>query len=185
MLDTSRYPALVLNADFTPLSLIKIEKLSWEDAIHAVINERIIVVEEYDRTLRSPSVKMKLPSVVALRAYVSQERPAPYSRLNLYVRDVGRCGYCGLKLMMDEMTKDHVIPQSRGGASNFLNLVASCGPCNLLKRDRTPKEAGMHLIHRVEHPTIGDLNRSARKLKLDYIERAAAVVPAWRPYLLG
>jgi 5-methylcytosine-specific restriction endonuclease McrA len=46
------------------------------------------------------------------------------------------------------LTLDHVIPQSRGGANTWENLVAGCKPCNNRKGDRTPAEAGMALAHK-------------------------------------
>jgi len=59
-------PALVLNADFRPLSYFPLSLLSWQDAITAVFNDHVAVVAEYDNWVSSPSTKMRLPSVVAL-----------------------------------------------------------------------------------------------------------------------
>ena len=36
------------------------------------------------------------------------------------------------------------IPRSKGGSSNWENIVASCAPCNRRKGDRLPRQAGMH-----------------------------------------
>ena len=60
-------PALVLNADYTPLSYYPLSLWSWQDAIKACFLERVDVVAHYDRTIRSPGLEMRLPSVVALR----------------------------------------------------------------------------------------------------------------------
>ena len=57
-------PALVLNADFRPLSYFPLSLWSWQDAIKAVFLERVNILEEYDRTVHSPSFEMRLPSVV-------------------------------------------------------------------------------------------------------------------------
>src|SRR5580693_5426752 len=62
------HPALVLNADFRPLSYFPLSLWPWQDAVHAVIAERISVVAEYDAVARSPSIEIRLPSVVALLA---------------------------------------------------------------------------------------------------------------------
>ena len=59
-------PALVLNADFRPLSYYPLSLWSWQDAIKAVFLERVSILEEYDRTVHSPSFEMRLPSVVSL-----------------------------------------------------------------------------------------------------------------------
>ena len=70
----SAHPALVLNADFRPMSYFPLSLLSWQDAVHAVFSERISVVAEYDTWARSPSTRLRLPSVVALHASVPTER---------------------------------------------------------------------------------------------------------------
>lgn len=183
MLDTSKYPALVLNADFTPVSVFPLEKWSCNKAVHAVVKERVFVVEEYDQIVHSQNITMRLPAVIAFRDYHSQERPAPYNRTNLYVRDKAKCQYCGARIAMDEMTVDHVHPRCRGGATNYLNCVAACDPCNLRKADRTLAAAGLGLYTQPRHPTLGDLNRSARKLRLAQIDRLIAENPKWRDYL--
>ena len=63
-------PALVLNADYQPLSYFPLSTWSWKDALKAVFLERVNVVSEYDQLVRSPSVKLKLPSVISLKDYV-------------------------------------------------------------------------------------------------------------------
>ena len=65
------HPALVLNADFQPLSYFPLSLLRWDRAIKAVVEATHSVVEEYDTVVRSPSTTMRLPSVLALRKYPS------------------------------------------------------------------------------------------------------------------
>ncbi len=60
-------PALVLNADFQPLSYFPLSLFNWEDAVKAVVKGSHVVVAEYDQVVRSPSTVMRLPSVIALR----------------------------------------------------------------------------------------------------------------------
>jgi HNH endonuclease len=109
------HPALVLNADFQPLSYFPLSLLHWEDAVKAVVKGTHYVVEEYDRVVRSPSIEMLLPCVLALRKY----RPAPkhvaFTRFNVFLCDRFRCQYCGGKFSSAELTFDHVLPRSRGG----------------------------------------------------------------------
>ena len=64
-------PALVLNADFQPLSYYPLSLWSWQDAIKAVFLERVTIIENYDKEVHSPSLIIKLPSVIALRNYVA------------------------------------------------------------------------------------------------------------------
>ncbi len=61
------HPALVLNANFQPLSYFPLSLLPWDRAIKAVVEETHYVVEQYDAVVRSPSITMKLPSVLALK----------------------------------------------------------------------------------------------------------------------
>ena len=63
------YPALVLNADFRPLSYFPLSTWNWQDAVKAVFLDRVSVLSEYDREVHSPSFTMRLPSVIALSFY--------------------------------------------------------------------------------------------------------------------
>ena len=89
------HPALVLNADFRPLSYFPLSLLSWQDAITAVFKDHVSVVAEYDKWVSSPSTKMRLPSVVALRDYVPMPKRVAFTRFNVFLRDRFRCQYCG------------------------------------------------------------------------------------------
>ena len=72
-------PALVLNADFRPLNYFPLSLWSWQDAVKAVCLERVTIVSEYDVSISSPTIEMKLPSVIALKEYV----PVSYTHLTL------------------------------------------------------------------------------------------------------
>ena len=67
-------PALVLNADFRPLSYFPLSLWSWQDAVKSVFLDRVNVISEYNRKVRSPSVSIRLPSVIALKDYISISR---------------------------------------------------------------------------------------------------------------
>lgn len=123
-------PSLVLNADFRPLNLFPLSTLNWEDTIKVVVKGHVTVVETYDRLIRSPSITMKLPSVIAMRKYEKIPDRAAFTRTNVFLRDRFRCQYCG-----DEtaLTFDHVVPRSKGGQTNWTNIVAACDTCNLMK----------------------------------------------------
>ena len=69
-------PALVLNADFRPLNYFPLSLWSWQDAVKAVCLDRVTIVSEYDVSINSPTIEMKLPSVIALKEYVPQTRNA-------------------------------------------------------------------------------------------------------------
>ena len=63
-------PALVLNADYRPLSYYPLSLWSWQDTVKSVFLDRVIIVSTYDRVVRSPSFNMQLPSVIALKDYI-------------------------------------------------------------------------------------------------------------------
>src|SRR5450755_4581272 len=73
-------PALVLNADYRPLSYFPLSLWSWQDTIKAVFLDRVNIVAEYERTVRSTSFQMRLPSVVSLKTYVRPTRNPAFTR---------------------------------------------------------------------------------------------------------
>lgn len=139
---------LQLNFSYEPLSVVTVQR-----AVRLLFAGKAEVVAAGDRTLHSESLAFPLPSVIRMLYYIRHRRKAvALTKKNLLLRDDYRCGYC-LEQGGPEMTVDHVQPRSRGGASSWTNLVASCGPCNARKRDRTPAEAGMHLARRPHVPS--------------------------------
>jgi 5-methylcytosine-specific restriction endonuclease McrA len=131
------HPALVLNADFQPLSYFPLSVISWDRAIKAVVEATHFVVEEYDTVVRSPSTTMRIPSVLALKKYMPMPRHVAFTRFNVFLRDGFRCQYCNDPFPSHDLTFDHVIPRSRGGESRWDNVVAACSPCNVKKDDGT------------------------------------------------
>lgn len=154
------HPALVLNADYRPLSYFPLSLWPWQEAIKASFLDRVQIVAEYDEVARSPSLEMRLPSVVVLKDYVRQALYPAFTRFNLFLRDEFTCQYCGAT---GEMTFDHVTPRSRGGRTTWENVVASCPPCNLAKASKSLSEARMHLRRRPLRPTAEALRNVGRK----------------------
>ena len=107
------WPALVLNADFRPLSYYPLSLWSWQDAIKAVFLERVNIVAEYDRAVRSPSLEMKLPSVVSLKTFVKPATQPAFTRFNVFLRDKFSCQYCGTR---DDLTTNFVRGRTHDGA---------------------------------------------------------------------
>lgn len=167
-------PALVLNADFRPLSYYPLSLWSWQDAIKAVFMDRVNIVSHYDRVVRSPSFEMQLPSVVSLKTYIKPARQPAFTRFNVFLRDRFSCQYCGAR---EELTFDHVTPRSRGGTTTWENVVAACSPCNLRKADRMPSDAEMWPMTSPFQPSLSDLHRNGRLFPPNYLHES------WMDYL--
>ena len=174
MVSPEACPALVLNADFRPLSYYPLSLWSWQDAIKAVFLDRVNIVSNYDRYVRSPTFEMQLPSVVSLKTYIKPSRHPAFTRFNVFLRDAFTCQYCGER---DELTFDHVVPRSKGGTTTWTNVVAACSPCTLRKGDKLCREADMHPLTRPYAPTINDLHRNGRSFPPNYLH------DSWMDYL--
>ena len=125
-------PALVLNADFRPLNYFPLSLWSWQDAVKAVCLERVTIVSEYDVSISSPTIEMKLPSVIALKEYVPQMRNPAFTRFNVFLRDRFSCQYCGTGHAAADLTFDHVVPRSRGAPPKTLYLCTKVAPGDFL-----------------------------------------------------
>ena len=165
-------PALVLNADYRPLSYFPLSLWSWQDALKAMFRETVVVVSEYERVVRSPTMEIRLPSVLALKEYIpAAQRPA-FTRFNVFLRDRWQCQYCGDTYRTQELTFDHVIPRSRGGRTSWTNIVASCQSCNIMKGDCTPRECGMYPLNEPRQPTIFELQDNGRKFPPNFLHES-------------
>jgi len=167
-------PALVLNADFRPLSYYPLSLWPWQDVVKAVFLERVDVIAEYDYLVRSPSFEMRLPSVIALREFIRQDRPPAFTRFNLFLRDGFACVYCGIG---EDLTFDHVIPRSKGGRTTWQNIVTACSSCNLRKGGRMPAQAKMFPAKRPDRPSNFQLQEMGRRFPPNHLHET------WMDYL--
>ncbi len=163
------YPALVLNADYRPLSYYPLSLWPWQDAIKASFMDRVDIVAEYDHVVRSPSIEIRVPSVVVLRDYVKPQKRVAFTRFNLFLRDEFSCQYCGAR---GELTFDHIIPRSRGGVTSWENVVASCSRCNLRKGSKSLKQVGFSLRKPPRQPSSSELMNLGRKFPPNYLHES-------------
>jgi 5-methylcytosine-specific restriction endonuclease McrA len=171
---TAAHPALVLNADFRPMSYFPLSLLSWQDAVSAVFSERVAIVAEYeDACARSPSTTIRLPSVVALRKYQPLKSRVAFTRFNVFLRDRFTCQYCGERFPSSALTFEHVVPRSKGGLTTWSNIVTACQPCN------TGKAASLRIKPRRQpkEPTVRELLAAKRQFPPDRLHRS------WLDYL--
>lgn len=164
---------LLLNASFEPLNVV-----NWRRAMKLVCLRKVEVLQESDRVVHSARAARRVPTVVRLVRFVNFHRwDVKFSRENIYARDRYRCQYCGEELRSKELTCDHVVPRSRGGATEWTNLVTCCPSCNRKKGGKTPHEAGLALMRTPDRPSwlVGFQTRFA----------AEDAPPQWRDYLYG
>lgn len=162
-------PTLVLNADYRPLSYYPLSLWSWQDAIKAVFMDRVNIVCEYDNYVHSPSMQMKLPSVVSLKDYVNHERKPAFTRFNVFLRDKFTCQYCGSK---DDLTYDHIIPRSLNGKTTWENVITACAPCNLRKGGKLPSECKMFPTQKPFCPSMHLLHENGRAFPPNFLHES-------------
>ncbi|MEM9220817.1 MAG: HNH endonuclease [Pseudomonadota bacterium] len=163
------HPTLVLNADYRPLSYYPLSLWSWQDAIKAVFLDRVNIVSEYTAEVRSPSFRMRLPSVVSLKTYIRPARFPAFTRFNVFLRDKFECQYCGAS---DDLTFDHLVPRSRGGMTTWDNVITACSPCNLRKGNKSCRVADMFPRQDPFRPTVHDLHNNGRLFPPNYLHES-------------
>jgi 5-methylcytosine-specific restriction endonuclease McrA len=133
---------LVLNASYEAINIVPARR-----AMTLIMKGAALVEKPSAHSIRTARMVIVLPSVIRLVNYRRVPRQnRSVSRKAVMLRDRSTCQYCGRIFQSKELTLDHVVPSSRGGATAWENLVASCKPCNNRKGDRTPVEAGMVLL---------------------------------------
>lgn len=163
-----RRKVLVLNADYRALTVCSVYKAF--SLVYAEKAEIVTIVENL--YLRSVTRAYEVPSIIRLYRYVSVPfKNVMLNRHNIFKRDGGCCVYCGSR---EDLTLDHVIPQSRGGKSTWTNLVTACKKCNAKKGDYTPEEANMPLPYQPFKPSYVVFLRDFSGISNE----------SWKPYLI-
>ena len=163
-----RCPALVLNADYRPLSYYPLSLWSWQDSVKSVFLDRVSIVNYYDKVVHSPSFNMKLPSVIALKSYIRPLSHPNFTRFNVFLRDKFSCQYCGSK---KELTFDHLLPRSKGGITDWGNVVTACSNCNVKKGGRLLQKSGMTLFQKPYQPSTEDLHKNGRHFPPNFLHK--------------
>ena len=99
------------------------------------------------------SFRIRVPRIILLLIYDRlPKKEVKFTRHNIFERDKNTCQYCGRVCDRKDLNLDHVIPRDRGGPTTWENIVCSCIECNTQKANRTPQEAGLHLIRKPKRP---------------------------------
>ena len=114
-----------------------------------------------DDMIRTPTRRIRIPRVIQLVYYDRvPHREVRFTRRNIFFRDRNRCQYCGEVFVQRDLNLDHVVPLSRGGHSEWANVVTACVPCNSKKGSHLPAEVGIRLIRRPKKPAGHPILRS-------------------------
>lgn len=179
---------LVLNADYTPLTIIHWQKaITWSfkhDYNHKVGVE-IIDFYKDDHIVGTGGKKYPIPAIVrTMKFFRINHSRVKFSRKNLFIRDNYSCQYCGIKPEINQLTYDHVIPKSlwnndKQSPTTWTNIVTACISCNRKKGNRTPKQANMPLK---DLPVMPQKNLKYLPI-VGYLVKMKYIPEEWRIYL--
>jgi 5-methylcytosine-specific restriction endonuclease McrA len=165
---------LLLNADASPISVIPLSVISWEEAIQKMVSDKATVLEWYDNwVVHSATWETRVPAVMILKEYQKEKTGVRFSKQNVFLRDSYVCQYCGDSVTGRTATLDHVLPVSLGGKTTFENTCCACAHCNANKgndRKIVPKVKPIK-------PTYFQLVDKRKKMKFDLRH------PSWAAYL--
>lgn len=157
---------LALNASFEPLTIIPSRR-----AIRLVIDEKAEALEvDPERLIRSERLEFPTPVVIRLSRYIHVPRRFRRQVTNtfLFARDAYRCQYCGRHTRelgyRESLTRDHLIPISRGGDNSWANVVTACSKCNLKKGNRLTVECGFQPLRPPREPNHVELIWAVRRV---------------------
>ncbi len=90
---------LLLNKDASPISILPLSAVGWQEAIKYIWLDRVHVLEWYDDwVVRSPSWETRVPAVMMVKDYVKAKKYPRFSKYNVTLRDHFECQYCGVSV---------------------------------------------------------------------------------------
>ena len=165
-------PVLVLNQNYEPINVCTLRR-----ALVLVFCDKAEIIEAYGSPVYSQCFAYEAPSVIRLFQLIRRPRPrVKLTRREVFVRDRYTCQYCGTS--NGDLTLDHVVPRSKGGAHTWENLVTACRHCNHRKGGKTVQEARMKLMVAPHEPRAGVYYSIERRLQ-------AAAIETWIKFLPG
>jgi 5-methylcytosine-specific restriction endonuclease McrA len=154
-----------LNASYEPLTMVPVRR-----ALRLVIDGKAVIVEAEGERVKSERLELPRPAVIRLVKFVHVPRRFRRQVTNtfLFARDDYRCQFCGRtqhELKAREcLTRDHLVPLSRGGSNAWSNVLTACSSCNTRKGNLLPEEAGMHPLRAPHEPHFVHLAWAVRRL---------------------
>ncbi|NRT57010.1 HNH endonuclease [Sphaerotilus uruguayifluvii] len=151
------------------------------DEVAWTIGEPCLVMRGGIQRVSGLQSRVELHPIIAVRGAVPsrawREEPA-LSNPKLFARDRHACAYCGQRFHPDHLTREHIVPTSRGGAHGWMNCITACRGCNGRKGNRLLHEAGMELLYLPYIPNLHeDMILKGRRILADQMEFLLASVP--------
>lgn len=155
--------------------LYAVEAVAW------TIGDAVFLLRGGTQRLTGVQSRIEVHPIIAVRGSVPsrawRDTPA-LTNPKLFARDRCVCAYCGGRFAADELTREHVVPTSRGGHDTWMNCITACRPCNGRKGNRLPEEARMPLLYLPYVPTLHeDMILRGRRILSDQMDFLLASVP--------
>ena len=152
---------LLLNTDGSPVSMLPLSTVSWQEAIRFMVLDKVSVLDWHeDWTVRSANWETRVPAVIMLKEYQKPKNTMRLSKRNIFLRDEYVCQYCGTEVNDHTATLDHVHPVSLGGKTTWENSTTACKPCNYQKAAHVGKHKPKNKPYK---PHFWDLVEKRRK----------------------
>ena len=151
------------------------------DAVAWTLGEPCLRVHGGTSRMTGEQSIIELHPIVASRGHARAQALSPTPTLTntaLFARDAQLCLYCGHEFSRPSLTRDHVLPLSKGGRDIWENVVTACFHCNSRKSNRTPQQANMPLLAVPYRPSwIEHLILSNRNILADQMAFLKAHLP--------
>lgn len=154
-----------------------VDWLSWQEAVclHArelvswTYGEEVMEVRGGYSRLTGEQTVLKLNCIMACKGKVYDKirKEPPLTNSALFRRDQNVCLYCGQSFLARDLSRDHVVPISRGGLDVWTNVVTACKRCNAHKGNLRLEDCSMELLalpYRPNHAEYLALSHSGRIL---------------------
>lgn len=177
---------LQLNSAGHPQCWINYEKAAYyytKDLVAWTMSAEDFLLRGGINAATNQQSKLKMETIIAVKGNITKRQSevmnkVPLTNKTLFRRDQNLCAYCGFDFVPSELSRDHIIPTSKGGPNKWMNVVTSCNTCNKSKDDRTPEQAGMQLLYVPYVPNRAEyLILQNRKILGDQLEFLLARVP--------
>lgn len=186
---------LILNDSYMPVNIASMKKafkMMVKSSIFESIGRKseyhIDIVEYYDEMVRSGDGNtFPRPAVIRIAHYSIPSKNnvklyVPFTRKNVWTRDLGQCQYCGSKIKLADMHWDHIVPRKLKGKTSWTNIVCACHCCNSKKADKTLKETGMKLL-KSPKPVYNEVSLSSQARDRLSRKIVNTIPTQWGPYL--